>query len=281
MASLGAVDRIPLAALLPPGFDPTQCKLNFAVHNGERHPIDTLGNDPDNWRAWNTWRNVNDDFNRRFIFSLAQDRQDPSLWLFGGIWEVVGRRPEVRAHSYDVVERTDLMGPFVRRLYVRMALSGRNRRRNMEGCLDDMSVASVAEEHYVGDPFPGHDRINHSLADLQAIVRQARPDWRVALEHMKGVYVIHDQVTGEPYVGSAYGDTGVWSRWSYYAATLHGDNAGLRAHLARHGEDYFRTQMRFALLEFWSMRTDDAHVLERETYWKQVLLSRSLGHNKN
>lgn len=49
---------------------------------------------------------------------------------------------------------------------------------------------------------------------------------------MKGVYVIHDTETGEPYVGSAYGDTGIWQRWSNYALTLHGGNVGLHAHLA-------------------------------------------------
>lgn len=101
----------------------------------------------------------------------------------------------------------------------------------MESLLDDMSVSSIAEEQFTGDPFPGHDRINHSLADLQVIVKQARPDWRIALDNMKGVYVIHDQESGEPYVGSAYGDTGIWQRWSYYAATLQGDNLGLKKHL--------------------------------------------------
>lgn len=98
---------------------------------------------------------------------------------------------------------------------------------------------------------------------------------------MKVVYVIHDQVTGQPYVGSACGDTGIWQRWGYHAAILHGDNVGLQAHFAAKGEDYFRRNMRFALLEFWSMRTEDQHVIDRETYWKEVLLSRSLGHNKN
>lgn len=39
--------------------------------------------------------------------------------------------------------------------------------------------------------------------------------------------------------------------------------------------------MRLALLEYWSMRTDDDHVLERESDWKDVLHARSLGHNKN
>ena len=275
------MEAIPLSALLGADFRPTDFKVHCAVYNGEAHPIEVLGNDPEEWQRWNSWRNVNDDFNRRYVFSLAQDRHDPSLWVFGGIWEVVGRRPEPRAHSYDVVLREDLMGPFIRRLYVRLALTGRNRRRNMEACLADMTVSSILEEQFVGEPFPGHDRINHSLADIQIIVSQARQDWRVALEHMKGVYVIHDQATGEPYVGSAYGDTGIWQRWSYYASTLHGDNVGLEAHLLLKGEDYFRQNMRFALLEFWSMRTEDQHVINRETYWKEVLLSRSLGHNKN
>lgn len=193
----------------------------------------------------------------------------------------MGRRAEPRAHSYDVTLRDDLMGALIRRLYVRTELTGRNRRRSMEACLELMTVASILEQPFDGDPFPGHDRINHSLGELQSIVAQSRPDWRIALENMKGVYVIHDQLTGEPYVGSAYGDTGIWQRWSYYAATFHGNNVGLRAHLAAKGPDYFRENMRFALLEFWSMRTDDQHVIDRETYWKQVLLSRSLGHNKN
>ena len=196
------------------GFDPATCKLHCAVFNGKNYPIDVLANDPAEWQRWNSWRGDKNDFNRQFIFSLAQDRHDPTLWLFGGTWEVVGRRPEPRTYSYDVVPRDDLMGPFVRRLYVRLPLAGRQRRRTMESCLDEMTVSSILEEAFVGDPFPGHDRINHTLADLQVIVSQQRPDWRIALEHMKGVYVIHDQTTGARYVGSAYGDTGIWQRWS-------------------------------------------------------------------
>ncbi|NPC98823.1 GIY-YIG nuclease family protein [Nocardioides sp. zg-DK7169] len=156
-----------------------------------------------------------------------------------------------------------------------------NIRRRMESVLPAMTVSSILEEPFAGDPFPGHDRINHSLADLQAVVAQARVDWRIALESMKGVYVIHDKETGQRYVGSAYGDTGVWQRWATYAATLHGGNVGLKELAEQKGEEYYRTNMRFALLEYWSMRTDDAHVLERESYWKEVLQARSLGHNKN
>ncbi|HET7327482.1 MAG TPA: hypothetical protein VFJ14_09370 [Nocardioidaceae bacterium] len=45
--------------------------------------------------------------------------------------------------------------------------------------------------------------------------------------------------------------------------------------------DYSCANMKFALLGSWSMRTDDDHVLERESYWKEVLHARSLSHNKN
>ena len=194
---------------------------------------------------------------------------------------MTGRRPEPRTYSYDVVPREDLMAAFERRLYIRLHLAGRQRRRTMESCLDEMTVSSILEEPFVGDPFLGHDRINHTLADLQVIVGQQRPDWPIALEHMKGVYVIHDQTTGARYVGSAYGDTGIWQRWSTYATTLHGNNVGLQELVHDKGEEYYRVNMKFALLEFWSMRTDDARVLDPESYWKEVLNARSLGHNKN
>lgn len=275
------MDPIPLSSLLDQDVDPVLCKLHCAVWNGEQDPIDVLSNDFEGWQGWNSYRGSKDDFNRPFIFSLAQDRADPTLWLFGGIWQVLERTGAPHAESYTVRFRDDLMGPFVRRLYVRLALGGRQRRRKMESALHEMSVASILEEPFAGDPFPGHDNIDHTLAELQTVVSQNRPDWRIALEQMKGVYVIHDQVTGARYVGSATGDTGLWSRWSSYATTLHGGNQGLVEHLAAHDEEYFRLNMRFALLEFWSMRTDDQHVLDRESYWKKVLHARSLGHNRN
>lgn len=96
------MQQISLEALLPVNLDPTTCKLHCAVFNGESYPIDVLANDPAEWRVWNSWRAGKNDFNRQFIFSLAQDRRDATLWLFGGIWEVLARRPQPHAHSYDV-----------------------------------------------------------------------------------------------------------------------------------------------------------------------------------
>jgi hypothetical protein len=51
-------------------------------------------------------------------------------------------------------------------------------------------------------------------------VKQGRPDWRIALEQMKGAHVIHDEATGEPYAGlGVLATQGIWQRWSHYAYT--------------------------------------------------------------
>ena len=39
----------------------------------------------------------------------------------------------------------------------------------------------------------------------------------LTLENIKGIYLVTDTHTGRRYVGSAYGDMGIWSRWRQYA----------------------------------------------------------------
>ena len=80
----------------------------------------------------------------------------------------------------------------------------------MESVLPTMTVSSILEEPFAGDPFPGHDKINHTLADLQAGRKPEPARLADRAREMKGVYVIHDRVTGQRYVGSASGDTGIW-----------------------------------------------------------------------
>ncbi len=271
---------IPLRSLIG-DLDPTLCKLHCAVWNREEYPIDVLARSWDDWVGWNSWRGSRNDFNRQFIFSLAQARGDPSHWLFGGVFEVLARRPTPHTSSYDLTLREDHMGAYIKRLMVAFRLPGRAVRLNLETHLAGIAVVSVLPQPYAGEPFPGHDQINHTLGELEVVITQRRPDWQGALQHMKGVYAIHDQVTGKPYVGSAYGDTGIWARLGEYVASLHGGNLALRELVGRNGPDYARRNLRFALLEFWSMRTSDEHVLAREGYWKEVLLSRDLGNNRN
>lgn len=270
---------IPLSSICE--LDPSDYKLHCAVWNGQEHPIDVFARSWEEWIGWNTWRSARDDFNRPFIFSLMQVYTEPNRWLFGGIFEVLERNPTPHAHSYRVALREELLPGCIGRLKVNYRPGGRATRLKLESAIDQIEVAEILPLRYAGEPFPGHDSINHTLRQLQVVVTQKRADWRGALEHMKGVYVLHDVTTGKPYVGSAYGDTGIWTRLEQYATSLHGGNVDLRDLVERQGDEHVRDNLTFALLEFWSMRTPDAYVLERESYWKRVLLAREFGHNRN
>ena len=106
------------------------------------------------------------------------------------------------------------------------------------------------------------------------VVRQGRPDWRQPLELAKGVYLITDTSTDRRYVGSAYGDVGLWARWSSYVITGHGGNVRLRALMPYNRLDYARAHFRFALLEHFTFRIPDQTVIGRESYWKEILRTR-------
>ena len=273
---------IPLRTLIG-DLDPSMCKLHCAKYdaNDREQPIDALAGSWEKWLTWNRYRGTRDDFNRQLIFSMARDRHDPSRWLFGGVFEVVGRRTIPKALSYDIKLRQDLMGPYIRRLVVRFSPPGRAVRLNMETYLDQMELVAVLEQPYSGEKFPGHNQINHTFDVLAAAVTQDWPDWRGALQYLKGVYVIHDQKTGKSYVGSAYGSDGIWSRLCQYVNSLDGGNKGLKELVGQKGPDYMKQNLRFALLEIMPMKTADDDVLGRETYWKDVLLSREFGLNRN
>lgn len=276
-----ALNPIPLRGLLA-DLDVSTFKLHCAVVNElQVQPIDVLTNDWDEWVGWSRWRGAVDHFNRDFIFTMARERKTVDQWLFGGVFEVMARQHIPNARSYDLELRDDIMGEYIKRLVIQFRPPGRNTRLNLEAHLDQMTVVSVLDQPYEGEEFPGVDKIDHSLQELQVIVRRNRPDWRSALEAMKGVYVIHDQATGAPYIGAAYGDTGIWQRLCTYAATLHGGNVELKALVEEKGEQYALQNLRFALLEFMTLRTDDQRVIDREVYWKQVLMSRTFGNNRN
>jgi len=100
--------------------------------------------------------------------------------------------------------------------------------------------------------------------------------------NVKGVYLIVDKNNGKKYVGSAYGDGGIWSRWSCYMGTGHGWNDELTKLIQKEGMGYAMENFRLSLLEHRSMKTDDNVIIQRESFWKEALLTRGcFGYNKN
>jgi len=271
---------IPLSRVYPI-VAPEKYKVHFACWNGSNQPLDVFVRSRAEWESWNTWRGVHDIFNRDVIFALIDFYPERHRWLFGGAYQVFSKTGQQKAHSY-VVKLLDESLPYIGRLKVILKRPGRAKVMNLENYYHKFTVAEILPYAYTGEAFRGYDSISIRFSMLESIFAIQRADWKAALENMKGVYLITDMSNGKRYVGSAYGVTGIWSRWESYIFTGHGYNDELTNLIGKYGLDYARQHFRFALLEQRTMKTDDLVIIQREKYWKDVLLTREpYGYNKN
>jgi hypothetical protein len=210
---------------------------------------------------------------------LIRYYREPNKWLFGGIFKVLGRSGD----RYDLELQSlhkELIGRLLIDFYRYQGLRGRA--YNLEKYYDDFAVSEIFRKRYDGIEFPGYENISISFSDLEQAFQIQKADWKGALEHVKGVYVIFDTSNGKKYVGSAYGEWGLWARWGVYVGTGHGWNDELTKLLSTHGLKYAQKNFVFTLIEYFSMKTDDQVVIDRESFWKDALLSRTeFGYNKN
>jgi len=262
--------------------DPKAHKVHFARWNKENQPLDVFVRDKQEWQGWQEYYPGRNDFNRPYIFALAQFYHETDAWLFGGVYRVNGLKPR-GGKDYDEyqVELVQDSAPLIGRLKLYSPYRGRTTRGNFENHYDSFEVLEILREPYTGRRFAGYEEIDLSFEELEALVRNDRADWKAALENAKGVYLITDQKTGKRYVGSAYGDQGIWSRWCSYVASGHGGNVELRNLVTDPTLDYCRSNFRFALLEHRVERTPDETVIQRESFWKRILLTREHGLNRN
>lgn len=271
---------IPLSEILRVD-EPHRFKLHLARWDRQNHPLNIYVRSRDDWDNWNRWRSTKDDFNREFIFSLMDYYPQRDRWLFGGVYRVTSTTNEPQSFAYQI-ERVARFEPFVGRMKVILPNPGRSRAFRLENLYSKILVDEILPAPYSGEAFCGFDRIHLTFAELETLMVSQRPDWKTALEHAKGIYLITDSSNGKKYVGSAYGSAGIWSRWSNYVATGHGGNLGLREVIHAPGLDHARANFSFCLLEHFPPGAPDEIVLDRESYWKRVLLSRSdYGYNGN
>ena len=244
-------------------------KVHFARWNGSHQPLDVWVRCRDEWVGWQEYRPANNDFNRPKIFSLMSFYHEPDTWLFGGVYKVKERQPE----RY-VVELTKELAPFIGRLKVSSRYRERQTRPKLEGVLGQMYVKEVLAQPYAGRHFPGFEDIDVSFEELEALVAQGRADWQSPLSSVTGVYLITDTKVNKRYVGSAWGEGGVWSRWRGYVQSGHGGNAALVPLVQAGTLDYCRKNFRFTLLEHRPGAVGKDVIEAREGHWKRILFTR-------
>lgn len=117
-----------------------------------------------------------------------------------------------------------------------------------------------------------------SFQQLKEIVTNQYGDWKNMLSATKGIYLINDTKTGRLYVGSAYGDDGIWGRWTSYVKTNgHGNNKTLKEFIAL--DSNYACNFCFSILMLLPKTVTSKQAIEKEELFKKKLGTRSFGLN--
>lgn len=263
-------------------------KVHFAIgRNNRKEPYNTFLIDGfKNWQEHQTNKN----FGRKYILSLVYYEKD--IWMFAGIYEVLPVKPvPVQNDSgwtgwkYET-KLADKATDYIGRAFFRFKKEFRASYPVLE--LDPkngepiakMPLSHILDKRVAISDFVGFDKVDVDYKTLKYLVSDNISSWKAALSNVKGIYLIVDTLTGKQYVGSAYGDECIWQRWSNYAKTGHGGNAEFKELLSKNGQEYVHN-FKYSILEVCNMNLGNEYIIERETHWKEVLLTRKFGLNKN
>ena len=145
-------------------------------------------------------------------------------------------------------------------------------------------VTQILPKEYLGayfGAFPGLTKFILSYDELKKLIQNpvANMDWKAHLSAVNGIYLILDRESGKQYIGSAYGQNGVWQRWESYVIDPTGGNSEL-INLKQERPDFYN-QLSFALLEALPSNYSKEEVIAVEQLCKEKFGTRVHGLNAN
>lgn len=249
-------------------------KVHLATGKKENNPIYAFYRDEfKEWQEWQSQKN----FEREYILSFIY--YAPDQWLYAGIYRSISCQYLEDHYQYET-ELLDIGFDLVGRLIIGFKKDFRASYILLEKHYQNFHVSEILKERIAVEKFHGYENVNISFDHLKTIISNGESTWKTALNSVKGVYLITDTENGKQYVGSAYGEDAFWSRWEQYITNGHGGNVELRQLLEEKGETYVKN-FQFSILEVRAFITSDEEIIERENHWKNVLLTREFGYNKN
>ena len=219
---------------------------------------------------------------RYWVLFVADGRRRSRLWgTFENHGEVVDER--TATNRYFDLRPSGFLAALVDRLVVEWDTPRVWHRR--AASVSNMPVLEIADRDKV--PFPGFDLVLlnfHALGEMVSDHRYA--EWRTALSQVQGIYLITDSSNGKQYVGKADGAERILGRWKVYASDGHGGNRALRelaeASVGAGGAktDHARHFV-FNILRVFGPSTSSSEVDAAESHYKEALMTRKFGLNRN
>lgn len=146
--------------------------------------------------------------------------------------------------------------------------------------LTEKEVIEILPAGYVKE-FSGFLDIILRYDELVSIINapDANREWHRMLASVAGVYLITDTITGNQYVGSAYGKEGILGRWKVYAKSPDGGNRQLEELL--HDNNHYANNFQFTILQTLPRTLTLDEVIDVEKRYKEKLGTRAFGLNSN
>lgn len=201
-------------------------------------------------------------------------KPNENLWLLFHVGKVTKDLDQLDTIGYEY-ESLSEYDKYCGRLIISYKNTSQNMIRNAPTVIDDCFVHEILPDIFDHDLFPGYENINLSWKDLSRVID--KDTWKTALKNQKAIYLITDIATGKMYVGSAYGENMLLNRWQSYIKTCNGGNVELKVL----SNEYISKNFRYSVLDIFKSTTSDEVILARESWWKNILLSREFGYNGN
>ena len=206
-------------AIMNPSLDPAGTKVHLATQGRGEHPLDLYRiGQFEEFQCWQRRKN----FERKFVLALIE-RPARDSWLFAGVYHSSGVKSkewrddrQLEYYRYELVE-DGTCGEMNGRIVATFARRGRQSYLDAEKWIDKILLSEIFEEKLSFGKFPGFRAVNLTKDELELMIQKSLDSWRTALSNVAGVYLISDTTSGKLYVGSAYGEEGIWQRWSDYA----------------------------------------------------------------
>jgi len=218
---------------------------------------------------------------RYWVILIADGQKRSRLY---GTFENRGELAALRDDTYRTFDLhpSDFLAPLADRLVVEWNSPRNWHRRGTSAA--DLPVLEIADRDKV--PFPGFDGVRLTFHELQEMVESHRyEDWRAALREVQGIYLITDSTNGKQYVGKADGAERLLGRWSTYARDGHGGNVAFRELAMERVNPGDKTaharHFVFSILRVFGPSTPASEVNAAESHFKESLLTREFGLNRN
>ena len=256
-------------------------KIRFNQSNGYQDPMHLYQQNPDIVNnQWLFWRSKTRYFQVGQI-AVCLLKLSYDTWLLTTIKRVTKDLDVYDAINYEG-EELEQYKSYFGRVVIKYRKTSQQQGRYYGEICDDLEVQQILPTVFEGNDFPGYDKVRLSYPQLEAVLNHGKRDWIAALENQKAVYLITDKENGKMYVGSATSDYGMLlQRWRSYISNGHGGNKELIELVEKKGINYIKNNFYYSILENYNAKVDDQVILERESWWKETLQTRTFGYNSN